>query len=115
MTTATSYDAADTHSSQSLPRLRSTRVLPRWPAFSVQPDVGSGLHSIRQDNSIFAFGLAAPRARAWCRRSRIPVQPLNNAASERLSIGLGARQSAVELGDCCPFFEAQPPVLGRPA
>src|SRR5262249_27019115 len=115
MTAATSYDAANTHSGQSLPRLRSTRDLPRWPAFSVQPDVGSGLHSVRQDNSIFAFGLAAPRATAWCGRSWISVQPLNNAASERLNLGLGARQSAVEFHNSRPFVEERLPVLGRPA
>jgi hypothetical protein len=59
--------------------------------------------------------LAAPRATAWSRRGRIPIQPLNNAASERLCLGLGARQSTVELGDRSPFFEEQPPVLCRPA
>src|SRR6516225_1257782 len=115
MTTATGYDAANTHSGQSLRRLRSTDFLPRWPAFSVQPDVGSGFRPVRQDNSITAFGLAAPRTTAWCRRSRISVQPLNNAASERLSLGFGAWQSAVELGNCRPFFEERPPILGRPA
>ena len=50
-----SYDAANTHSSQSLPRLRSTRVLPRWPAFSVQPNVGSRLRPIGQGDSITAY------------------------------------------------------------
>src|SRR5215469_152595 len=113
MTTTTRYDAANTHSGQSLPRLRSTRVLPLWPAFSVQPDVGSGLHSVRQDNT--AVGLVAPRATAWCRRSRIPVQPLNNAASERLSLRLGARHSAVEFHNSRPFVKERLPVLGRPA
>ena len=96
---------ADSHSHQSLRRLRSTDFLPRWPAFSVQPDVGSGFRPVRQDNSITAFGLAAPRTTAWCRRNRISVQPLNNAASERLSLGLGARQPAVELGNCRPFVK----------
>ena len=50
---------ADSHSRQSLRRLRSTDFLPRWPALSVQPDVGSGFRPVRQDNSITAFGLAA--------------------------------------------------------
>ena len=115
MTTATSYDAADTHSSQSLPRLRSTDFLPRRPAFSVQPDVGSGFRPVRQDSSITAFDLAAPRTTAWCRRGRISVQPLDNAACERLSLGFSAWQSAVEFHNSRPFVEERPPVLGRPA
>src|SRR5262249_30974742 len=106
---------ANSHSHQSLSRLRSTDFLPRWPAFSVQPDVGSGFRPVRQDNSITAFGLAAPRTTAWCRRSRISVQPLNNAASERLSLGLGARQPAVELDDAGAFIKEALPVLRRPA
>src|SRR5262249_56597800 len=98
---------------RALPPVRWTRALPLWPAFSVQPDVGSGLHSVRQDNT--AVGLVAPRATAWCRRSRIPVQPLNNAASERLSLSLGARHSAVEFHNSRPFVKEDLPVLGRPA
>src|SRR5215469_5118103 len=115
MTTATRYDAANTHSGQSLRRLRSTDFLPRWPAFSVQPDVGSRFRPVRQDSSMTAFGLAAPHTTAWCRRSRISVQPLNNAANERLSLGLGARQSTVEFHNSRPFVEERLPVLRRPA
>src|SRR5215831_15852069 len=115
MTTATRYDAANTHSGQSLRRLRSTDFLPRWPAFSVQPDVGSGFRSVRQDSSITAFGLAAPHTTAWCRRSRISVQPLNNAAVEGLGLCLRTRQSAIELDDAGAFIKEDLPVLGRPA
>src|SRR5215469_2605278 len=93
MTTATRYDAANTHSGQSLRRLRSTDFLPRWPAFSVQPDVGSGFRPVRQDSSMTAFGLAAPHTTAWCRRSRISVQPLNNAKS---SLGWGENADGAE-------------------
>src|SRR5262249_53962197 len=113
MTTTTRYDAANTHSGQNPPPLRSTRVLPLWPAFSVQPDVGSGPPSVREDNT--AVGLAAPHTTAWCRGSRIPVQPLNNAASERLSLSLGARHSAVEFHNSRPFVKERLPVLRRPA
>jgi hypothetical protein len=62
-----------------------------------------------------AFGLAAPHTTAWCRRSRISVQPLNNAASERLSLSFSAWQSAIELDDAGAFIKEDLPVLGRPA
>ncbi len=43
------------------------------------------------------------------------IQPLVNAALECLSLGLSTRHSTVELSDCCPLFEVQPPILCRPA
>jgi hypothetical protein len=32
-----------------------------------------------------------------------------------MSLGIGSREATVELGYCCALFEAQSPILGRPA
>ncbi len=47
-------------------------------------------------------------------RRRIPPQPLHYAALERPPLRVGARQSAVVLGDAGALVEEYPPVLGRP-
>ena len=89
--------------------------MPRWPAFSMQPCMRPRLGSEWEHYGAARFRVAAPCAtsrRGW---SRVLVQPLYNAASERLSLGLGARQSAVEFRNSRPFVEERPPVLGRPA
>src|SRR5262249_47613116 len=115
MTTTTRYDSANNHSGHNLRRLRSTDPLPRWPAFSVQPEVSSGFLPVRQHSSITAFGLAAPRATTWWRRSRISVQPFDDAAVEGLGLCLRTRQSAIELDDAGAFIKEDLPVLRRPA
>jgi hypothetical protein len=45
----------------------------------------------------------------------MPVQPLDDAAFERIGLGLESRHTAVELDDACALVEIRLPILGRPA
>jgi hypothetical protein len=51
------------------------------------------------------FGLAAPSAATGLRRRRIPIQPFDDAASEGLSLGVGARQPAGKFRKGCALME----------
>src|SRR5512143_567850 len=92
LTAPTRYDAAvgktaDTHSGKSFFRVRSTHFLPLLPALMMQP--GSfRLYSKWHDRGV-AF--ATPSAMARRRWSWIQIQPFDNAALERLSLGVLAR------------------------
>jgi len=47
--------------------------------------------------------------------TRPPVQPVNDAAFERVGLGLGARQASIDLGNADALVEEDLPVLGRPS
>src|SRR5262245_31856888 len=89
--------------------------MPSGPAFSMQPCMRPRLGSEWEHYGAARSRVAAPCAtsrRGW---SRVLVQPLHDAASERLSLGLGARQSAVEFRNSRSFVEERLPIVGRPA
>jgi hypothetical protein len=45
----------------------------------------------------------------------VPVEPLNDAASECARIGLLARQTVIELADSRPLIVKRKPIGSRPA
>ena len=81
----------------------------------MQPGMAGRFGAERQQRVMGVFGLAAAEAAPGRRAHRIAVQPFGDAAGEGASLGLVARQPAVELGNARPFVEEGPPVLARPA
>jgi hypothetical protein len=67
--------------------------------------VGARLRPVRHDYGALAFRLAAPRATTSYRGSWVPIQPFDDAAFEGLSLGVGTRQPAGELGKGGPLVE----------
>src|SRR5215210_3474423 len=79
----------------------------------MQPDMAAGLGSNRQQRIMRAV-TAAVTALTPCGAGRVAEQPFGSAAGKRTSLGLGARQSARELGRAGALVEECPPVVCGP-
>jgi hypothetical protein len=75
----------------------------------------SRIRTERNNNGIAALGCTAPNAPPCHQRAGMQIQPLDNATFERVSLGIGARQSAIELCNGCTLLEVKPPIVCRPA
>jgi hypothetical protein len=104
----------DAHSPQRQDGLPLSGLMPRRPAVGVKPCMRLRLGPEGQDNGARRLGPATPCAAPRCRRSGMLIQPLDDAAVERLELSLSAQQAAVMLQKARAFVETRSPIFCAP-